>query len=169
MNKTNWLVFADWLDEHDDERSKLIRGLIGVKRTFESLEKLDPLWEIHSTSYFATLLGKSVALVNYALKFQKQRNVKLKLSNVAKALSLLNKRSDPKTKLKEINKLLLGSRVEPIATNMLDYINRPYLAALYIDLGDDNTTTVIYDLIGKKYLIMSFDDFQKKYRSEYSL
>jgi len=79
------------------------------------------------------------------------------------------------TKLEYCNQYLNGYGIEPI-TGEFTWVNHYYqnIIALYVNLGDTYTTTIVYDTERGKFLISSWGDFYessneyKEYQKNYN-
>ena len=160
----NWLVFADWLEEHGDPRSDLIRGLAKFKKS--NIPQIDPIWQ-RAGYDLKVALANTFPLALTAMQFSSRRNnpslsTALEIRQTIKQIN--NREIRPRVGLGKLNALLRGFGLEEI--NGQDgngnyrqpnqFVNP---VAIYINMGDTYDTTVLYATQSGRAIITSWGDW----------
>lgn len=172
---TNWLVYADWLQERDDPRAELIRTIIN-KKAVADFYAINPIWEKYGRTDFAHLLGLSFPLVRYALGFS-GKNKNVNLGQTAEIINLIDKQNkanlssgkEIELTLRQINKLLNGFGIQVVTGDQARQSYWMDAVAAYVNKGDTYDLTVIFDTIKNKFVITSLGDFVEKNQNRYGI
>lgn len=168
---SNWLVFADWLEEQRDYRAELIRTLIQIiskKKTNAVLfGQLDQLWHDSRLKSPRTnqLLSMLSPLTRYAFEWNIYLTDSAEIIRITKTMT-----NNPNKALNRINDILEGHGVETIMSaehtnrwGMADYV------AMYVNMGDTYDLTVIYDVPRGKFFIADLGTWLERNARRYHI
>jgi hypothetical protein len=91
------------------------------------------------------------------------------LNDCKKAIKKTAKIQLVEERMNAINKCLEGYGVESINCNVYYHHYWGNCCALYVNMGDTYTPTVIYNAITGKYAAMCWGDFVEKYQTKYKI
>lgn len=146
-DQLTWLVFADWLDDRDDPRAGIIRGLVNPRMGL-------PDWTPYGADFKRTL-ALSFPVAANALAFD------ISLADSLVLMKSLKKGGDAHSVLTEVNRIVGGHGVEAIHGNWQGG-RWASVVALYVNMGDTYDTTVIYVVPSGRFIISSVGDFVER-------
>lgn len=177
---TNWLIFADWLEEQGDTRSTLVRGLAQLTgqskkgQNAKLIQQLDPIWK-EANPDFKRALAQAFPLARYTLGFASHRYSRrdITLSLVAEVMRLVKSgpsfRRNAEATMDKINDFLGGNGVESIRGNRHSDNYFVDTVALYVNMGDPYVLTVLYAVSNGRFYITDYGTWVERNQRRYDI